>query len=262
MPSFLTAPLTGLLAMRLLTYNIHKGIGGGDRRYRLERIIEVIEEENPDLICLQEVTRHAPRTHHDDQPKILADYFKATASLFQMNVHYKKGGYGNLLLSRWPFRSKHLISLRLRRKKPRGVQLAVIDTVEGPLHLANWHLGLAERERHWQVRHLLEHHLFRESAHLPTLLAGDFNDWRNTLASGLFSSLEFHQVTGPPSRFRSFPAFMAMLSLDKVFYRGGIVVRHAKIVHTRLTSQASDHLPLVVDFHLASPEANGAPFKV
>ena len=41
--------------MRLLSYNIHKGIGGRDRRYRLERIIQVIEHENPDLICLQEV---------------------------------------------------------------------------------------------------------------------------------------------------------------------------------------------------------------
>jgi endonuclease/exonuclease/phosphatase family metal-dependent hydrolase len=243
--------------MRLLTYNIHKGIGGGDRRYRLGRVIEVIEEENPDLICLQEVTRHAPRTHHDDQPKILADYFKVAASLFQMNVHYKEGGYGNLVLSRWPLRSKHQISLRLHRKKPRGAQLVVVDTVEGPLHLGNWHLGLAERERHWQVRHLLEHHLFRESAHLPTLLAGDCNDWRNTLAPGPFALHHFHQVTGPPSRYRSFPALMAWLSLDKIFYRGGIVVRHAKVVHTRLASQASDHLPLVVDFHLAPPGVNG-----
>jgi endonuclease/exonuclease/phosphatase family metal-dependent hydrolase len=243
--------------MRLLTYNIHKGIGGGDRRYRLGRIIEVIEEENPDLICLQEVTRHAPRTHHDDQPKILADYFKPAAWLFQMNVHYKVGGYGNLLLSRWPLRSKHQVSLRLRRKKPRGAQLVVVETVEGPLHLGHWHLGLAERERHWQVRHLLEHHLFRESAHLPTLIAGDYNDWRNTLAAGPFARHQFRQVTGPPSRFRSFPAYMAMLSLDKVFCHGDIVIRHAKIVHTRLASQASDHLPLVIDFHLAPAERNG-----
>lgn len=243
--------------MRLLTYNIHKGIGGGDRRYRLGRVIEVIEEENPDLICLQEVTRHAPRTHFDDQPKLLADYFKAAACLYQMNVHYKHGGYGNLLLSRWPLRSKHQISLRLRRKKPRGAQLAVVETVEGPLHLGNWHLGLAERERHWQVRHLLEHHLFREWADLPTLIAGDCNDWRNTLAAGPFARHHFHQVTGPPSRFRSFPAYLAMLALDKAFYRGGLVVRHAKIVHTRLASQASDHLPLVIDFHLPSPERNG-----
>ena len=41
--------------MRLLSYNIHKGFGGRDRLYRLERIIKVIEKHKPDLVCLQEV---------------------------------------------------------------------------------------------------------------------------------------------------------------------------------------------------------------
>ena len=35
--------------MRLLSYNIHKGIGGRDRRYNLERICQVIEALKPDL---------------------------------------------------------------------------------------------------------------------------------------------------------------------------------------------------------------------
>ena len=42
--------------MRLLSYNIHKGIGGRDRRYCIDRVLEVIGHERPDLICLQEVT--------------------------------------------------------------------------------------------------------------------------------------------------------------------------------------------------------------
>src|SRR5262249_40069168 len=84
-------------------------------------------------------------------------------------------------------------------------------TGEGPLHLSNVHLGLAEKERHWQVNHLLHHPLFRESLHLPTLIVGDWNDWRNTLAAGPLARWDFEQVTGPPSHFRSFPAFMTML---------------------------------------------------
>ena len=53
--------------MRLLSYNIHKGIGGRDRRYDLQRIIDVIEEENPDLICLQEVDHNVRRSRFHDQ---------------------------------------------------------------------------------------------------------------------------------------------------------------------------------------------------
>jgi endonuclease/exonuclease/phosphatase family metal-dependent hydrolase len=236
--------------MRLLSYNIHKGIGGTDRRYDLERIIRVIEEENPDLICLQEVTRDASLSHHDDQPRLLIDYFHPAAHSFQVNVHYRRGGYGNLVLSRWPFRCRHQLSLKLGRKKGRGAQLMEVETPEGMLHLGNWHLGLGEQERCWQVEHLLDHPLFRAGAHLPTLLTGDCNDWRNTLAAGPFARYQFQQVTAPPSRFRSFPAFLSMMALDKAFTRGDVFIRHARVVRTPLARLASDHLPLVVDFHL------------
>jgi endonuclease/exonuclease/phosphatase family metal-dependent hydrolase len=237
--------------VRVLSYNIHKGIGGRDRRYRIERIVDVIEQENPDLICLQEVDRSCRRSKYHDQPRLLAEYFKPAERLFQLNVHLKTGGYGNLILSRWPFRSRHQVSLRLNRKKPRGAQMAVIDTPEGDLHLVNWHLGLAERERHWQVRHLFGHHLYREAEHLPTLIIGDYNDWRNTLARNCFAEHGFEQITTPASHFRTFPAYLAVGSLDKAFCRGDFTVRHARVVRTATAKLASDHLPLVIDFHLA-----------
>lgn len=236
--------------MRLLSYNIHKGIGGRDRRYRLERIVDVIEAENPDLLCLQEVDRHVARSRFDDQALSLSDACRFDAHCYQLNVRLKSGGYGNLLISRWPIREKHQISLRLKWRKPRGAQMAVIETPEGLLHLVNWHLGLAERERHWQVAHLLHHELFRRSAHIPTIITGDFNDWRNTLARGDLLSSGFRHATAPPSRYRSFPAYMPVASLDKFFHRGDVDVRHLKFVHSRLARSASDHLPLVVDFHL------------
>ncbi len=99
--------------MRVLSYNIHKGIGGRDRRYSLERILHVIEEENPDLLCLQEVDRNVKRSSFHNQPEQLAQELNATASFFQFNHKVREGGYGNLVLSRWPIGSKHQISLRL-----------------------------------------------------------------------------------------------------------------------------------------------------
>jgi hypothetical protein len=32
--------------------------------------------------------------------------------------------------------------------------------------------------------------------------------------------------------------------------RGPVEIRHARIAHSRLARDASDHLPLVIDFHL------------
>jgi endonuclease/exonuclease/phosphatase family metal-dependent hydrolase len=236
--------------MRLISYNIHKGIGGSDRLYRLERVIRVIEQENPDLICLQEVAHQTRRSRYHDQSALLHKHFALDSHAFQLNVHWRVGGYGNLLISRWPFHCKHSISLTHGSRKARGAQLVVISTPEGPLHLVHWHLGLNEAERHWQVGHVLRHHLFRESAHLPTLIAGDCNDWRNTLAGNAFTEHAFEHITSPPSRYRSFPAFLAMIALDKAFCRGGIVIDHVRVVRHRLARRASDHLPLVIDFHL------------
>ncbi|MCA9245555.1 MAG: endonuclease/exonuclease/phosphatase family protein [Planctomycetales bacterium] len=236
--------------MRLLTYNIHKGIGGRDRRYRFERIIEVIEHENPDLMCLQEVVRHAPRVKNHNQPRLFSTYFRPAETLFQMNVHYQRGGYGNLLLSRWPFASYHNIGLRKKEKKPRGAQLVVVDSPEGPFQLINLHLGLAEPERHWQIEQLLAHRLYDEAAHLPTLIAGDTNDWRNTLIEGDLARHGYQLASAPISRHRTFPAWLPVGALDKAFVKGGIDVKEVRVVKSKQSRRASDHLPLVIDFHL------------
>ena len=235
--------------MRLLSWNIHKGIGGRDRLYRLGRIIDAIEAENPDIVCLQEVDRLVGRSRRDDQPRLLARHLRFH-SMFQANVRVGDGTYGNLVLTRFPVASRHRLSLRLGSKKPRGAQLVVIDSPEGPLHVVHTHLGLAERERHWQIGRLLGHALFRSGALHPTLVVGDFNDWRDTLRAGALAEEGFRQVTSPPSAFRSFPAWLPLGSLDKAFVRGAVEVGHARVVRTSLTRVASDHLPLVVDFHL------------
>jgi endonuclease/exonuclease/phosphatase family metal-dependent hydrolase len=235
--------------MRLLSWNIHKGIGGRDRRYSLDRIIGCIEAENPDLICLQEVDRLVRRSRHDDQPRLLARYFRCH-SVFQPTVAVDDGGYGNLLLSRWPIESRHRITLRQGGRKPRGAQLVLVDSPEGRLHLVHTHLGLAAAERRWQVGRLLGHMLFRSADPHPTLIVGDFNDWRNALAADVLAASGFRQVTTPVAKFRTFPAWMAVGALDKAFIRGRIDVRHARVVRTSLAKAASDHLPVVIDFHL------------
>jgi len=125
-----------------------------------------------------------------------------------------------------------------------------VETPEGVIHLVNTHLGLDERERHWQVESLLSHELFQSSGMIPTVIAGDFNDWRNTLAERSLASHGFRQVTSPPQEFRSFPSWLPVGGLDKIFFRGEVVFNRARVVRTSLARIASDHLPIVVDFSL------------
>lgn len=243
--------------MRLLSYNIQKGYGGRDRRYNFERTIAAIEHENPDIIVLQEVDHNERRTRFDNQPEILSDYFRYEATDYQFNHRVSKGGYGNLLISRFPFHSVTQVCLKLKHRKKRGAQVVVVDSPEGKLLLVGWHLGLKEKQRHAQVNHLLDHVDLQDNLDLPTLIVGDFNDWRNTLADGPFAKHGFEQLTRPPSRYRTFPAYLPIGSLDKAFCRGPINVRDVRVVRNQLTKEASDHLPLLVDFHLERPEESG-----
>jgi len=236
--------------MRLMSYNIQKGYGGRDQRYNLQRTIDVIEHENPDLICLQEVDHNMNRTRFHHQPEILAKHFGYPGFDFQWNHRIREGGYGNLILSRFPIREVHHIDLKLRHRKRRGAQMAVVVTPEGPLVVVGWHLGLAEKQRHGQVAHFLEQDEYCSLCELPMIIVGDFNDWRDTLEKAYFRDHGFRQITKPLKRFRSFPAYLPMGSLDKAFYKGNIYIHEARIIRRKLTRAASDHLPLVIDFHL------------
>jgi endonuclease/exonuclease/phosphatase family metal-dependent hydrolase len=248
--SKLAASATKIVMIRLLTYNIHKGIGGRDRRCRLERIIEIIADEKPDIVCLQEVTQDARRTRRQHQPNLLAEALQMPQSLFQMNVRYRRGGYGNLLLCRWGIIQDHHLCLRNKTRKPRGAQLAVIDTPQGKLMVVNWHLGLSDRERLWQAQRLLTHAPVPLDDGLPVLLAGDTNDWRGRLAKGPLAAHGFRELTTPSGRFRTFPAWLPTGALDKCFARGPIHAHRVKRVISRQARIASDHLPLVVDFEI------------
>lgn len=238
--------------MRVMSYNIHRGVGARDGRYRPQRALDVIEAHNPDIICLQEIAHKTKQVRRDDQPAMFTEALRFEHVIFQGNRHLKEGVWGNMLLSRWPIIQSHRISLTWEHRKARGAILAVIDTPEGPLHIINWHLGLSARERLWQTRHLIHHPLYRESIHLPTLLIGDSNDWRNKLWTEILAACQYELATRPLSRYRTYPSTFPMGALDKVYCLGNIEVRHCAVVRDKQTRTASDHLPLLVDLHLTS----------
>ena len=111
------------------------------------------------------------------------------------------------------------------------------------LHRAAYRLtggrfGLQRPERGARFGMLRLHTVGRRSGQERIAMIGYFEDGLNL-------------VTHPISRFRTFPAWLPIGALDKAFIRGPVLVRAAHVVRTKLSHRASDHLPLVVDFHLA-----------
>jgi endonuclease/exonuclease/phosphatase family metal-dependent hydrolase len=143
--------------MKLTTFNIQYGFGA-DGAYSLQRIAETLRDR--DLIAVQEVDRHWSRTHHDDQPAILAallpDHHMVYAPAFDMalpNERSKRRQFGPLILSRWPILWSRTWPLPKRRMlDPINTQTAALEAViahpSGPIKLVNLHLahvGVEER---------------------------------------------------------------------------------------------------------------------
>lgn len=240
------------MKLRLLTYNIHKGIGGVDRRYRPERIVDVVAHYEPDIICLQEVDEGVKRSQFHQQAEMLADAWEMPHRCYQRNVRVKEGHYGNAILSRWRLTDASDIDLTVGSRKRRQALLARChvqhDQHERTLGVANIHLGLAAAERRVQLIRLLTCETLRHFAlKTPLVIAGDYNDVYGDLGRTLMIPAGFARAGGSH---RTFPAAAPLRPLDRVFYRGDLSSHHSFAGKVKLARRASDHLPLVADFEI------------
>ena len=239
--------------MRILTWNIHKGIGGLDRRYRPERIIEILAHHDPDVAFLQEVDEDAPRSRGDRQVDLYADALGYPHRAFGPNVVLKRGRYGNATLSRYPIVRSENVNLTYAVKKPRGALVTDLQVpVQGHrlmVHAVNLHLGLAGVERRWQVARLLDSSALSHLDGLSRILvAGDLNDWTGRIARWFQREQGFYSATGKGNRrTRTFPAWRPVTSLDGVFVRGAFAVGRHFPSRLSLAKDASDHLPVIVE---------------
>jgi endonuclease/exonuclease/phosphatase family metal-dependent hydrolase len=234
----------------LLTYNIHKGIGGVDRRYHLDRVIEAIAHCEPDIVLLQEVDDGVPRSRRDRQVNLLADGLSLPHRAYQRNVILREGHYGNAILSRFPlYDIRHLELTIPLKKRRRGLAAHCRLRFEGhqkTLLVFNLHLGLAGFERSMQLRRFLTSDILKHAhASTPVIAAGDFNDVWGGLGKRLLEPAGFL----PAGRHvKTFPAFLPMRSLDRIFFRGQLQLDHTFASRTTAAREASDHLPMVADF--------------
>jgi endonuclease/exonuclease/phosphatase family metal-dependent hydrolase len=250
--------------LRVLSYNIHKCIGGVDRKYMPERIAEVVSKLDCDVLMLQEVDAGVPRSRGDKQVDVLGDHLGLPHRTWFPNVDVRGGGqYGNAILSRYPIIESSNIDLSIRWKKKRSALHAVIRVrhddggagdsgaegrwIDRTIHLFNMHLGLARFERRIQLKKFVDCQPF---AHLhtdtPIIVGGDLND----VYGGLGKDLEPAGFRGIAKRPLTFPAWGPVRSLDAIFVRGMVDFLKLSRCDSPLARQASDHRPLVADLQL------------
>ena len=257
--STLMPPYSGFGALRVATYNIHKGVRGvgPGKRLEIHNLGLAVESLDADLVFLQEVrlyhtheARRFQRTSFgwpaDGQAQFLAPMGYEAA--YRTNAVTRHGEHGNALLSRWPMGDVGHQDVSDHRFEQRGLLHVPVAWNGETVHAVVVHFGLSHRSRVRQVQRLAEFVEREIPRDAKLVVAGDFNDWGERLDAPM-AELGLARAS-PPGAPRigaaTFPSRAPMFALDR-FYLRGLVCRSTLVPRGATWSRMSDHLPLVAE---------------
>jgi endonuclease/exonuclease/phosphatase family metal-dependent hydrolase len=235
------------LKLRVMTYNIHVGVGM-DKKLDLQRIANVILKEKPDLVGLQEVDRGVKRTEGKDEIAELAKLTRMDYA-FAHNLDFQEGQYGVAILSRFLIqRIDHQKYQNLREAERRGMLRVEIEVGGRTIDFVTTHLDYQYADgRLFETEQMLK---FLAGVEHPLIVVGDFNDEPSgTSYELMMKGFDDLWIT---SRARgaglTYPADKPVKRIDYIFTKktDGWRTKKAWVVETL----ASDHLPLVADVEL------------
>lgn len=236
--------------LRVATYNIHKGVQGlgPARRLEIHNLQLAVEQLDADIVCLQEVrqSNRKMQRHFVHWPAVgQAGYLapEGYEAVYRTNAVTRHGEHGNALLSRWPVLHHAHQDVSDHRLEQRGFLHVVTQVEHREVHVVVVHLGLIHASRERQVQQLGAFIEREIPAHVPLVVAGDFNDWGVRLHQPM---ARYGLRTFEDIRLATYPARVPLLSLDRIYVRGlrGI---SAHVPHGRVWARMSDHLPLVAE---------------
>jgi endonuclease/exonuclease/phosphatase family metal-dependent hydrolase len=233
--------------LRLMTYNIHVGVGM-DKKLDLQRIADVINKERPDLVGLQEVDRGVERTQRKDEIVELAALTKMEYA-FAHNLDYQGGQYGVAILSRFPIRNvDHRMYQNKREAERRGMIRVELKLDNKTVNFVTTHLDYQFQDgRLFEAEQMLE---FLRDIKGPLIVVGDFND--EPVGTAYKLMLEKFDDTWLTSKQIatgfSYPADKPIKRIDYIFVRRAdrLKVKKTWVVETL----ASDHIPVVAELEL------------
>ncbi|MCK4257324.1 MAG: endonuclease/exonuclease/phosphatase family protein [Halanaerobiales bacterium] len=226
--------------LRVMTFNIHYGMGS-DEKLDLDRIAQLIIDEEVDIVGLNEVDRWLLRSKMTDQIQVLGEEVKMNY-FFSATIHFGLGQYGNGVLASFPIVNPSGEKLpRFLKREQRGLIgfTTYIDGLEVKIIIT--HLGLNPVERQKQLDFLQDK---INEIEMPLILIGDFNSDPTALVMR-----KFLQSTGLKvnSYKPTFPANNPDLKIDYILTSAEWeLVEEIKPISTL----SSDHLPLVGTFRL------------
>ncbi|NUP06820.1 MAG: EEP domain-containing protein [Polyangiaceae bacterium] len=248
-------------SLKVATYNVHGCVGRGG--LKPERVADVIASLDCDVIGIQEIDVHRPRSGAIDQLTLIArrlGYQAVFGPAWECDVN---GAYGNAVLSRFPIVESCTHPLPEhsgRRCEPRSLMEVRVETPRGEITVWNTHLGVRGFEREAQGRALIDRaHEVLASDDAPLVLLGDLNarpgaPFMRALGHVLSDSRRASGARAP-----TYPAWWPILALDHIFVSSPLRVVDLRTDRTSLGAVASDHLPLAATVEWTASEVAHPP---
>ena len=241
------------MLLKVLTYNIHKGLNWNNSQLTISRIKDVLHQTDAEIVFLQEVVgenvQHQKNYEdwQDAQYEFLADE-KWPEFAYAKNAVYDHRHHGNAILSKYPIRCWEQIDISTNRLEQRGVLFCEIELPTGPLHTYCVHLNLLHRSRIKQYAQLSNIIHKRTTHNIPTIIAGDFNDWNRKASSYLEDKEGFEEVHKSLHGVypKTFPIQFPFLSLDRMYTRN-FAPKLARIHNQGIWKELSDHAAIYVE---------------
>lgn len=235
--------------LRIVTYNIHRGLSPFRKREVLDNIAAVLHSTEADILCLQEdIASSRDFFNGSELEWRLREVWRN--SIYGETVMARGGSQGNTIISRFPVTNSQNIDISASTGEPRRALACEIQL--GPrrkVKVCCTHLGLTRRQRAVQSAKLVRFLKGLAADNEPLVLAGDFNDWRRDLSPYFLKKLRMREahylLHGKYSK--TYPAWFPTLHLDRIYFRN-LAVKAAWRVDGFGGRGRSDHLPLVVDF--------------
>ena len=122
--------------IKIVTYNIQHAMAAGEAK-----IAAVLRAAGADVAGLQEVDYCNDRSGGRDQPALLSEMAGMPYYRFTRAVDFRGGGYGTLILSKYPILAYETIPLPSGRFEPRAAGHAVLDIDGERVDFFNAHLS-------------------------------------------------------------------------------------------------------------------------
>lgn len=229
-----------MTSLRVASYNIRKCMGL-DRRRDPERVLGVIAALGADAVALQEADRRL-----GDRPATLErTRIEAVTGLCAVDLAINGislGWHGNAVLLHPEIRVDAIRRLELPGLEPRGAILIEAVRSGRGFRMVAVHLGLTRAFRRQQLNAIVKS---ATKAELPTVILGDFNEWRND--RGLEPLTPAFTIHAPGL---SFHAARPVAALDRIAVSKGVTVEDAGVHRSEASRIASDHLPIWADLRL------------